>query len=526
MFTVLIADDEPVIINGLINMLDWNQLECQVAGVANDGAEAEALLEALEPDIAVFDINMPGLTGIELIQKISREDLKTKVIFVSGYQEFSYAQEALKNGAVEYLLKPVKKDALEQAILRAKSIIKNQDPFQMIRESKTQMQEIFADINQDDEYAEEELYGRIKDLELDFEDKLFTGACFAIESSERRSLENSTSERFELVRFSVYNRIQEYYTTNKCGFVIKRDDNRCNIMLLFPQADSSCMVDKYIQPVIQLVKESMDVQIYAGIGQTIPSVSELKFAYKTAEFAFEMHFFEDRNMILYQDINKEYVNSFDDYEQEFEKIVKGVLANDSIEASLENCLTVIGNLHYGNKYAVINRCFNFITDFYKEMDDYHLIDRDYRKELDGLMLHLRNLDSYSEVKEAIHKKITGEVEEIFKEIGNKDKLIVAQMKDYIKENYMRNVTLSSMAEQFFMNSFYLSAFFKRETGQNFKEYLTEIRMKEAIKLVIDSELKTYEIAEEVGYNNVRQFTDKFRDIYGLSPSEYKKQKLN
>jgi len=73
-----------------------------------------------------------------------------------------------------------------------------------------------------------------------------------------------------------------------------------------------------------------------------------------------------------------------------------------------------------------------------------------------------------------------------------------------------------------MNSFYFSAFFKKETGKNFKDYLTDVRMKEAVKLLQRTDLKTYEVAEKVGYNNVRQFSDKFKELYQVSPAEYKK----
>ena len=112
---VIIADDEPVIIKGLKVLVDWQAGDLQIVAEASDGQELWNLVQQYQPDIVVSDISMPNMTGLDFMRKLNQTELKTKVIFISGYQKFSYVQEAIGLGAIDYLLKPVQKHALEEA---------------------------------------------------------------------------------------------------------------------------------------------------------------------------------------------------------------------------------------------------------------------------------------------------------------------------------------------------------------------------------------------------------------------------
>lgn len=103
---------------------------------------------------------------------------------------------------------------------------------------------------------------------------------------------------------------------------------------------------------------------------------------------------------------------------------------------------------------------------------------------------------------------------------------IVRIKQYIKEHYHETVTLDELADYIGMNPSYMSAFFKKETGQNYKNYLTEVRMKEAVRLLNSTDKKSYEIAEAVGYKDIKQFREKFREYYGLSPQKYRKKGEN
>ncbi|HBA63838.1 MAG TPA: DNA-binding response regulator, partial [Lachnospiraceae bacterium] len=116
MIRMIIADDEPMIIRGIQNLLDWKKLGIEIVGTYSDG---EAVLDgilSLKPDIALLDIAMPGKTGIEILKEMKKLGSTTGVIFISGYQNFSYAQDAVKYGAADYILKPILEAELESAL--------------------------------------------------------------------------------------------------------------------------------------------------------------------------------------------------------------------------------------------------------------------------------------------------------------------------------------------------------------------------------------------------------------------------
>lgn len=116
MYRVFLADDEPWVLMGLKNLIDWSASGFVICGEATDGVKAWERICALAPDLILSDIQMPGLNGVELLQKIREHDLKVQVVFISGYSDFKYAQAAIRYDCVNYLLKPVYEEDLLQTL--------------------------------------------------------------------------------------------------------------------------------------------------------------------------------------------------------------------------------------------------------------------------------------------------------------------------------------------------------------------------------------------------------------------------
>lgn len=134
--SIIIVDDEPLVREGLLYMLKWDELDCEVVGQAENGIEAIKLVKQVSPDIVITDIMMPGVNGLELTEFIMRNNNDTQVIILTGYNEFTFAQEAVKVGAADFVLKPTKVDELEKIILSKKDIILN------LRREKRMKQEL------------------------------------------------------------------------------------------------------------------------------------------------------------------------------------------------------------------------------------------------------------------------------------------------------------------------------------------------------------------------------------------------
>ena len=119
---------------GMIHTLNWQSLDCQVVGSAGDGLEGLQVICDTNPDIVMTDIRMPGLSGLEMIEAAREKGCTPAVIIVSGYDEFSYAQKALKLGAVEYLMKPMEDDDVYRAIRSACARVDERRKYKNLRE--------------------------------------------------------------------------------------------------------------------------------------------------------------------------------------------------------------------------------------------------------------------------------------------------------------------------------------------------------------------------------------------------------
>lgn len=122
MYKLFIADDEELIVEGLCSAIPWRENGIEVCGTAYDGIEAERLIKELSPDIILTDIRMPGLSGLDLIGRIKTVLPDSKLIIISAYEDFEYAQRALREGALDYLIKPIDKQAVLDTVLRAKTL--------------------------------------------------------------------------------------------------------------------------------------------------------------------------------------------------------------------------------------------------------------------------------------------------------------------------------------------------------------------------------------------------------------------
>lgn len=211
-YSVLLSDDEPFILRGLRRLIPWEELGYHIVGEAQDGAVAARLLVELKPDIALSDICMPGLSGIELLKLVSISKLPIKVIFMSGHREFAYAKDALSFGAVDYLLKPLRVEELRRALSRAAERLEAESRIPAERGSAEPSEE--ARPEETEQAATEFRQGRpaaARGLELappgDW--PLFTAFAFLERESPRAAGAESTAN-LRLMRYAVINLMKRF----------------------------------------------------------------------------------------------------------------------------------------------------------------------------------------------------------------------------------------------------------------------------------------------------------------------------
>lgn len=518
MFKVILADDEPVIIRGLRKLIAWDKLDAEVIADAHDGEELLEKIKKLQPDIIVSDVAMPKMTGLDVIEEIRKQDWNIKVIFLSGYQEFDYVKTALSKEAVDYLLKPVGKEELAYAVTRAERMLRSEHPVEYWRAEKNDVEQTFKKINS--EYESKDLYRHFKDVGIDTKGKVFVGASFMALPSVKAGMEDANM--FELIRLSIFQKINEHMKQNKNGFVIKRETDVNNLIILGKNEAEAEEIIKWLR---RWIKEQYQVTMAVGIGKAVEQIDELKYAYKTAKFSCQLYYFCEEEVIWYNKISREFHSSFDDYNTCYNDLVNAILNRDDLwKEFLEKLLNIIENLHYGNRYAAENRCIAMLLDLLNSFQEHIEIEEKDRRNYEGFVSNIRKQNSFRELRGFIKKNLYKFIDETSLWDGAREKNPIRHVKSYIKEHFAEDISLEKMAKIVYMNPYYFSTFFKKETGQNFKNYLIEIRMKAAVKILLESEMTTYQLAQAVGYRDVKTFVEKFREYYGETPTEYKKIK--
>lgn len=517
---VLVADDEPVILGGIRKFVEESGCGCEVVGMAADGEEAIAMIMEKKPHIVVSDIQMPRATGLDMIRKFYKEKNCPKFIFISGYDEFDYVKAAIRYDAVDYLLKPVSRGALEEVLCKSIQQLTDENKLNLFKEDKTEIQSFFETIYQDSAFEETEMYGRFRELGMDCGGKFMVATGFGLSFPEGSPM---SYEQQELLRFVVYDEIYTAYKELKSGFLVQKDDEMCYLILMLPEERRYDFVMEYVRRIKAEIEERHGITLRVCIGDVIDSVSQLQHAFKTVRFARELYFFDEKDLIDYQNIHQNFTKSFEDYEASVQEVQRCLTAEkEQLMRCVGNVLDIIVQMHYGNRYVAVNRCAVFLEDVCIYLREYNLLTEELQDRKNDALQQIAGAKVYREVRVCVLRYFDV-LAEALKEDGRLHaKKEIMKVTAYMKEHYSEDITLKALADLIGMNPAYFSVYFQKNVGENYKTYLTHIRMQEAHKLVMGTDMLTYEIAENVGYRTVRRFTEAFRKEYGMNPMEYKK----
>lgn len=184
----------------------------------------------------------------------------------------------------------------------------------------------------------------------------------------------------------------------------------------------------------------------------------------------------------------------------------------------------VRDLSKGSKEAAVLNCYSVLSGLTEGLAEVGIEPISSAEEREDWLGVMHRFHRYADLTAFTAGKITDMLERLNTGAGSREAGQMKLIKAYIEEHYNENMTLESIASTVFMNPYYFSIFFKKHTNENFKQYVTNVRMKHAVRLLLQTDLMVYEIAERVGYNNARQFSDMFKKCYGKLPQEYKSQK--
>ncbi|WP_025684875.1 response regulator [Paenibacillus maysiensis] len=519
---VLIADDEPIILRGLKKLLPWDRFGIEFVGEAHDGNELLEKYNIFRPDLIISDICMPGCSGIDFLKKISVQKTGVKVVFISAYQEFSYAQDAVKYGALDYLLKPVDKNQLEQVIQRTALLIREEAEGARHQEMLNQLEnqqryrnisELLDRLTDGDQQAAEEL----APLGVMTDSKYIT-VCLA--ELDRLSEDNGRWQEQErkLVDFAVTNIIHETVTKYAQSFVFRKGDTY-GIFLQHDRTEEPLAV---AQHVYEQVRSCLKLELRVGIGLPQPTITKAGVSRKQAAEALKSKYFDAHsNVLIYQKVISDCNVEVHLTELRKQLVAEtATLSAERLPALMTELLDAVEHARFSPN-TVVSFLYATYMMIQQELKGAGLSCDSPERDSHLLFDRWNSFPSYARLRQEMELVIDQIVKQIKEKNGSKELRQLVHAKAYIEENYMENITLESIATIVFMNPYYFSSFFKKHTGENFKQYVTQVRMKHALQLLMQTDLLVYEIADRVGYNNARHFSDMFKKIFGKLPQEYK-----
>ncbi len=474
MYTMIIVDDEKMICDSLTAFIKKKNKSFTVIGSFYMAADALEFIKENHVDLVLTDIKMPDMSGIEMLSEIRRTNSEMQFMILSGFSDFSYAQEAMKHDVFTYLLKPVDNDELLFEIDRVAQKINE------IKENnlmKRQNEEILEDIRE--RFFIELLFGAAQDSLKQRYEKLyfqvdFESAHCHVFYIQRPAdfVENTWEYGNEGARTAVKN---YFFVEGETVFYsLWIDEN--HLLVLDATGEAESMMEGFCNWHRQFLQADITIRRdYACCGiDKLGAYSASRVSGDEAEETVTA-----RYMLLNTYIKLNLPHDA--------KLLYGDLLDDMLTLPREETL------------ARLQKMFRVIADE-KPVDISALyITEDLESESDRL---------FEEVLAFYKNKHTNELE------------VIRKIKEYVLISYANDITLEDIGARLYMNSVYLSRFFKQQTGQKFSHYLLSIRMVNAIRLLRENKYKIYEIAGMVGYKSDRHFAKQFKLFTGYTPKQY------
>jgi two-component system response regulator YesN len=514
---ILVVDDEKLIRLGVKSMLERRQNADYKIDLCQNGKEALKLMDNEKFDIIITDIRMPEMDGLTLLQNLKSKPYNPQIIILSGYDDFNYAVEALKCGAKDYLLKPIQREQLYASIDKVEMAL---DKAEDVLDKEGLINSFFEDFQTDelnyiflkDNISEDEIIDIGNRIKLSIlEEYYYVGLLLKSEMNSEYSLKDEIKKKLE-----------EYVIkTHKKHISIFENEN--GLIVISNEKE----VFTYIEEKYSKEKSS---KLNIGLSDKALGIIQVKQAYRQALEASKYRLFyyhQDANIINYSSISTKSM----EYEAPLNSVEKlGYMIGTDRESEIEKLLSDLLNENKIRDFHIsylelINKNINEIIlnkvkakFFFEEASVLEKFER------------FNNIYNFNSFKEYYHElkhfiiyisEYIRTISEIYGDRRNIDKAI-----DYINNSYYKDLNLATVSNLVSLNYSYFSQLFKEQTGENFVNYLKKVRINKAKELLKNGELKIYEVAQKVGYEDSKQFAKIFRSITGVSPIEYRDSVLH
>lgn len=528
MYRVMLADDEGIVIDSLRYIIEKEFGKDCLIESAKTGRSVIELAEHFRPDIAIMDIQMPGINGIEAMKEIKESNRNIVFIVVSAYDKFDYAKEAINLGVMEYLNKPIERNKIIQVLRRAMRQI---DEERLKRSNellvKEKMETVVPIIENGfiynmlfQEHFEEDVEN-FKNLLGIQENYGYMAVLVCGDSLEGNHMTNAigASVKVQNSYRDVRETVLEFFPDIIMGSVMAN-----KIAMFMPSHKDKIEYNERIEAIeksrelVRKLRKRIDVVFRVGIGG-VKNIYEAMASYNEALSSL----IDTTNSVAHVDDLPAKCKYADDYpidieKRLFEKLEKGDL--NGVIAATNNFFDWMWDNYAQHPMDIKLKVLEFVLwaehiVYLNSGLTYHFLSRE------DYLPTLLKLQKMEEIRSWFIDKMSNACRNIVVKLEQQSVGVVSKAKAYIDTHYNTDISLDEVSREVDISPYYFSKIFKDDTGVNFIEYVTKIRMEKAKELLARSDYSMKEICSMVGYSDPNYFSRSFKKNVGLTPTEYK-----
>ena len=531
MYSLMLVDDEYEVRHAILETMDWEALGFTVVGEADNGRDALELAERLVPDVIITDIKMPFMDGIEFVRALREENPAAKIIFLTGFNDFEYAQSAIQYNVMEYLLKPISAENLKRTLTSVREKLDcEQDELRDIEKLKRSfytdkliVRMGFLHTLVSAPLTAEHAASTIRKLELKLD-----GECqiLFITRPGRHSLQANTVgiDDPDIMMSSVSNLVSQTvdrYLRHETFWYLEQ--------VVTVLSDTKKKLDALAEPMMREIQQNLQhfygVSCTIGVSEPYTDVLATRVAYEGALSALGYRMVLGGGKIIH----------ISDIEPRQET---GPIFNQFDEVQLQTILK-IGTQEQISEF--IGKLFQMLEERRATISDYQMcvievfsvvirtakglvpdFELNVGKNL-GIITDIFSHETIEEIREWLERLCWRVIEYIGLQRQDSAEVLSRRGLDYMKEHFGDSaLSLKSVSDYLHISSSYFSSIFKKSVGDSFTNVLIKLRMEYARELLLSTNKKILELAQETGYTDQHYFSYCFKKYFQVSPNEMRR----
>ena len=538
MYHLLIVDDQPDLVEDLATNINWSKIGISSVYTAHSANEALDTMNMTQIDIVITDIRMPGVSGLDLIDMIKASWSHVKCILLSGYNDFDYAQRALKQQASDYLLKPVEDEELILSVQKAIADIERhwlevsslQNAISYVKANLPILRSHLLTTLLHKQISQEQLQKKLAMLELKLQ---YDSTCHMMLLRMEDYFYDQSEEDLSLFEYALCNIAEEIFDDSHQLWHVK-DSYGYYVFLIYAKDQPSDLnkqeqdhaIEQKAAHLQHYVKLYLKGTISLVLSQQLTFPQDISATYNKLLYSFRQCTSSERDFLLTMQDDHE---SKDDTEQLSQLYSPPQLNHlleigqwEQVESKLSMIFMELEQKQGDSHELILETYYNIVSSltYAIHKNKLRLVDclgPAYNTIISGPHFH-----TLSQLRTWLDEAIATYKQSLNDRSQHSRNGMIQKVQDYIVQ-HLAHASLQTISDHVFLNASYLSKIYKLETGEGISEYLSRLRMEAAAHMLRNSTEKIYEISTKVGYNKTSYFIKVFKDRYGVTPQEYRDQ---